>query len=68
MSKSPPAAPEGNNGAVSGSDNLPDPLTCSPWEGLYLEQNQAFAAPGNDASKRTSEDLEAFLSSLMYGE
>ena len=66
--QSPPADPEGNNGPTSGSDNMPGPLTFSPWEGLCLEQNQAFAAPGNDVSKSPSEDLEVFLSSLMYGE
>lgn len=66
--QSPPADPEENNGPTSRSDNVPGSLTCSPWEGLYLEQNQAFAAPGDDASMSAGEDLEAFLSSLMYGE
>jgi len=41
-------------------------LTCSPWEGLYLEQAQPFAAKGNDAA--VPGQLDAFLTSLMYGE
>ncbi|WP_454812893.1 hypothetical protein [Paenarthrobacter nitroguajacolicus] len=37
-------------------------LSCSPWEGLYLEQ--AHPAEGSAASS----ELESFLNSLMYGE
>lgn len=41
-------------------------LKCSPWEGLYLEQAQPFAAEGSDAA--VGRQLDAFLASLMYGE
>lgn len=41
-------------------------LKCSPWEGLYLEQAQPFAAEGNGAA--VGRQLDAFLASLMYGE
>lgn len=52
------------SGAVDHSDNL----SCSPWEGPYLDQNKAFATPGNATSKNTSRGLETFLTTLMYGE
>jgi len=39
-------------------------LTCSPWEGLYLEQ----AHPAAEDENKTSRQLDEFLASLMYGE
>jgi len=41
-------------------------FTCSPWEGLYLEQARP-AAAAEDENKR-SRQLDEFLASLMYGE
>jgi|SRR5690349_10905833 hypothetical protein len=41
-------------------------LVCSPWEGLYLEQAQT-ATPGEDEGTM-GQQLESFLSGLMYGE
>jgi hypothetical protein len=42
-------------------------ITSSPWEGLYLEDEQ-IAKPAPEDSMETSTELERFLSSLMYGE
>jgi hypothetical protein len=41
-------------------------LTCSPWEGLYLEQARPVVKEEDTAT--TSRQLDAFLASLMYGE
>jgi hypothetical protein len=41
-------------------------LKCSPWEGLYLEQERPVAAP--DAGAGANRELDAFLANLMYGE
>jgi hypothetical protein len=41
-------------------------LTCSPWEGLYLEQARPVVKDEDAAT--TSRQLDAFLASLMYGE
>ena len=49
-----PAAPEAGQ------------LTCSPWEGLYLEQARPAAAV--ESESKMSRQLDVFLASLMYGE
>jgi hypothetical protein len=41
-------------------------ITCTPWEGLYLEVNEANSVVAD--SLRPNPDLERFLGSLMYGE
>ncbi|MGF9647236.1 hypothetical protein AAIH32_04635 [Pseudarthrobacter oxydans] len=41
-------------------------LKCSPWEGLYLEQARPVTQDEQEAG--TERTLDAFLSSLMYGE
>lgn len=41
-------------------------MTCSPWEGLYLEQARPVVKEEDTAT--TSRQLDAFLASLMYGE
>lgn len=41
-------------------------LVCSPWEGLYLEQAQP-VMPREDEGMM-GQQLESFLSGLMYGE
>jgi hypothetical protein len=38
-------------------------LTCSPWEGLYLEQAQPAAAVERETN--TSRQLDEFLTNLM---
>lgn len=44
-------------------------LVCSPWEGLYLEQAHPVTARGNTAQGAAAgQQLDSFLSSLMYGE
>ncbi|MFE4542837.1 hypothetical protein [Arthrobacter sp. NPDC056727] len=46
-------------------------LVCSPWEGLYLEPAHPVSARGNSAkgnNATTGQQLDSFLSSLMYGE
>ncbi|UZX03089.1 hypothetical protein F8G81_11155 [Arthrobacter sp. CDRTa11] len=42
-------------------------ITCSPWEGLYLEEDGT-AEPAIDNSVEISTALDRFLSSMMYGE
>jgi hypothetical protein len=41
-------------------------LKCSPWEGLYIEQ--ARPATQEEQTTGTGLPLDAFLTSLMYGE
>ena len=41
-------------------------LTCSPWEGLYLEQAQPLTAKGSESVEGSR--LDGFLAGLMYGE
>lgn len=41
-------------------------LVCSPWEGLYLDQAHPMTAILSEAA--TSQQLDSFLNSLMYGE
>ncbi|MBT2515674.1 hypothetical protein [Arthrobacter sp. ISL-30] len=43
-------------------------LTCSPWEGLYVEDYESLAPADKDATTALNDELEAFLDSLMYGE
>ncbi len=43
-------------------------ITCSPWEGLYLEDSQTVASAENHTTWATDSELEHFLTSLMYGE
>jgi hypothetical protein len=42
-------------------------ITCSPWEGLYVEVDGT-AEPAFDNSVEISAELDRFLSSIMYGE
>ncbi len=41
-------------------------LTCSPWEGLYLDQARPVTAA--EPGTITHQQLDSFLASLMYGE
>lgn len=41
-------------------------LRCSPWEGLYLEQSRPATQGAQETG--TARPLDAFLTSLMYGE
>jgi len=41
-------------------------LKCSPWEGLYLEQARPVSQDEQEIG--TQRPLDAFLTSLMYGE
>jgi len=41
-------------------------ITSYPWEGLYLEPEEAASAADN--TPQVSTELDKFLSSLMYGE
>lgn len=50
----------------AGVSNEAGELKCSPWEGLYLEQARPVTARGNEAG--SSQQLDSFLASLMYGE
>lgn len=42
-------------------------ITSYPWEGLFLEGNQA-TEPAGEAASQPSTRLGQFLTSLMYGE
>lgn len=43
-------------------------ITCSPWEGLYLDYDVEIAnMPGNKPAS-ADENLEGFLAALMFGE
>lgn len=41
-------------------------LTCTPWEGLYLEHAETTQRPEEVSASR--HQLDPFLTSLMYGE
>lgn len=41
-------------------------LKCSPWEGLYLEQARPVTRADDEPA--AGRPLDAFLTSLMYGE
>jgi hypothetical protein len=60
------AAPSPARGAEATASPEGGQLTCSPWEGLYLEQARPAAA--TDDEKNRSRQLDEFLSNLMYGE
>lgn len=42
-------------------------ITCSPWEGLYLEEDATAQQTLND-DVEVSTEMDRFLSSIMYGE
>jgi hypothetical protein len=44
-----------------------EPLTCAPWEGLYMEPTET-SEPSAEAAFPTAAELDRFLASLMYGE
>ena len=41
-------------------------ITCSPWEGMYLDQGQAWPAENKAASSLT-DDLDRFLAEILSG-
>jgi hypothetical protein len=43
-------------------------LTCLPWVGLCLEEEEPHAPAGTESSSGVSRELDAFLLNLMYGE
>jgi hypothetical protein len=63
-----PRTPSWNISAAPVTENRSGQLTSSPWEGLYLEQNQAEADPARNSSRDSGPELGTFLSTLMYGE
>jgi hypothetical protein len=53
--------------AQSRRDGPMGSLTCSPWEGLYLEEDGK-AERAFDNSGEISTELDRFLTSIMYGD
>jgi hypothetical protein len=63
-----PLAASWNIGPTTGACNESGRLRCSPWEGLYMDQNRASASSTIATPKETNPALETFLATLMYDE
>lgn len=56
LHQSPPAHDLGFSGQI----------TCSPWEGIYLDQGQSWSSE-NEAASSLDEELDRFLAQILPG-
>ena len=62
-----PAGHQEIGGSESRPYGLAGNITSSPWEGLYMADEQVIE-PAFEESTLTNSELEHFLNSLMHGE